>query len=245
MIRIILCEGETDAILISYYLSKMAGWNYVKKPKLFELKFSEQDNKCCASYRNQHGDELLICGVGGKDNFKNFFEEYIKNIIWLSPKEQYEFKIALITDRDNASINELEEHIKEQLSPVITNVKDNSWTVNKFKNSFGTNATIDFLLISIPRNESGALESLLMNSLSENTYDKNIVNISKEFIEEIAPNADKYISTERLKLKSQLGVVFSILNPEKIFYLFDERLNSVKWETSQTLNDCFKKLLEI
>ena len=32
MNKLILCEGETDAILLSYYLEKAAGWNYSSKP---------------------------------------------------------------------------------------------------------------------------------------------------------------------------------------------------------------------
>ena len=31
MNKIILCEGETDAILLSYYLDKVAGWKFCKK----------------------------------------------------------------------------------------------------------------------------------------------------------------------------------------------------------------------
>ena len=32
MNKIILCEGETDAILLSYYLDKVSGWKFCKKP---------------------------------------------------------------------------------------------------------------------------------------------------------------------------------------------------------------------
>ena len=32
MNKVILCEGGTDAILLSYYLERMAGWKYSKKP---------------------------------------------------------------------------------------------------------------------------------------------------------------------------------------------------------------------
>ena len=31
MNKVILCEGETDAILLSYYLGKVAGWKYNRK----------------------------------------------------------------------------------------------------------------------------------------------------------------------------------------------------------------------
>ena len=31
MNKLILCEGETDAILLSYYLGRVSGWQYSKK----------------------------------------------------------------------------------------------------------------------------------------------------------------------------------------------------------------------
>lgn len=33
MNRVLLCEGVTDAILLSYYLEKVPGWKYCKGPK--------------------------------------------------------------------------------------------------------------------------------------------------------------------------------------------------------------------
>ena len=32
MNKIILCEGQTDAILLSYYLGKVSGWEFCRKP---------------------------------------------------------------------------------------------------------------------------------------------------------------------------------------------------------------------
>ena len=82
MIRIILCEGKTDAILLSYYLGRTKGWEYDKKPKHFKLQFPESDNRFVGHYKNGT-EKLSICAVGGKDNFINFYkenvEEYIKD----------------------------------------------------------------------------------------------------------------------------------------------------------------------
>ena len=245
MIRIILCEGETDCIILSYFLDKMAGWKYMKRSKVFNPIFSEQDNRCFAAYKNDADEELFICGVGGKDGFKSFSEDYIKELIWLSLNNETEFKIALITDRDDMTGKEIEENIKCQLASILQNVSENSWTENSFVNSFGNVAKVEFLLIAIPQKEAGALETLLMNALSEDEYDANIVEKSKEFVAYISPNSQRYISTKRLLLKSQLGVVLSIINPEKIFYLFDERLKSVKWENYKSITKCFSKLLDM
>ncbi|MBQ2986562.1 MAG: hypothetical protein IJE23_03670 [Tyzzerella sp.] len=73
MNKLILCEGETDAILLSYYLGKIAGWKYCEKaPKNIDIK-KHNDNESVNWYKKGK-DYLLICGVGGKDNFGRFFE---------------------------------------------------------------------------------------------------------------------------------------------------------------------------
>ena len=53
MTRIILCEGETDLVLISYYLERTKGWVYTDNPKGLKLNFTEQDNKAACNYRNR------------------------------------------------------------------------------------------------------------------------------------------------------------------------------------------------
>ena len=40
---LILCEGKTDAILLSYYLGRMRGWESVRKgPKGLEIRADEE-----------------------------------------------------------------------------------------------------------------------------------------------------------------------------------------------------------
>lgn len=244
MMRIILCEGETDAILLGYYLSNMAGWKFNKKPKALKFQFSLQDNKCFFPYQNDKGEELFICGVGGKDSFKKFFETYLYDVIWLSPGQETEFKLAIVTDRDDGGIQEIENSILEQIK-IIDELENNAWKQNIFKNSFGEQAIIDTLLIAIPKDKEGALENLLMDALSEDKYDANVVEICKQFVVDKHDEISKYVSTERLKIKAQLGVTLSIMNPDKAFHMFVEHINSIQWEKSQVLKENFSKLLEI
>ena len=73
MNKLILCEGKTDAILLSYYLRKVAGWKFVKKgPSGLTIQQSNDNESIC--WYKKDDDYLLICGVGGKDNFGNFFD---------------------------------------------------------------------------------------------------------------------------------------------------------------------------
>ena len=156
-----------------------------------------------------------------------------------------EYRIALVTDRDDFSVKEIEKSILDELSPIINNIENNAWKPNEVNADLGTKVNIEFLLVVIPKENHGALETVLMEALSKDDYDANIIEKSKQFITDVQPLADKYIHENRLQLKAQLGVVFSIFNPEKTFSLFKERLVSVKWEKSKVLAKYFEKLIEI
>lgn len=97
----------------------------------------------------------------------------------------------------------------------------------------------------VPTDKEGALETLLLDAISENHYDFEIVKKSMTYVEEIQPIASKYLSKNRLKLKASLGVTWAIQYPEKLFSFIDEQIKSVKWEESKILESCFKNLKEI
>ena len=78
MNKIILCEGQTDAILLSYYLGKVSGWEFCRKPpKNIAIKEDTFDQSI--NWYEKGDDYLLICGVGGKDKISSFFTKKIKN----------------------------------------------------------------------------------------------------------------------------------------------------------------------
>lgn len=63
-------EGETDMTLLGLYLESICGWKFLKKPKhpLNLTNTNSGGNKKSTSY-GRNSDELIICCVGGKDNF--------------------------------------------------------------------------------------------------------------------------------------------------------------------------------
>ena len=76
MNKVILCEGQTDAILLSYYLAKVSGWRFCKKPpKNVDIKEDTFDQSI--NWYEKGNDHLLICGVGGKDKISSFFHAKI------------------------------------------------------------------------------------------------------------------------------------------------------------------------
>ena len=77
MNSLILCEGPTDAILLSYYLERVAGWHFSKKPPAgLEIKSSDRNES--VNWYKRGSDYLLICGVGGKDNSIGFSSNLLR-----------------------------------------------------------------------------------------------------------------------------------------------------------------------
>lgn len=241
MSKLILCEGKTDAILLSYYLEKVCGWTHRNALKNLSIQADEMKGESAYWYK-KNNETLLICGVGGKDKFGTFFRKKIYATLVDSSAFS---EIAVVTDRDNRLESSIRDSFESLFKPVITRVVHNTWVSNTYKNSFGQQAFVDFLLLAIPEDKEGALETLLLEAICEDEYNRKIVDRCKVYIDEIGPMAIKYIGKNRLKLKATLGVTWSIQYPEKIFSFIDQQIRSVKWEDSRVLEQCFRELIRI
>ena len=246
MIRIVLCEGETDATLLGLYLEKTTLWQYNadRKPKL-KINIPQTvpaSNKKSFNYI-KGSEQLIICAVGGKDNFGGFFMQYVYPMIKAAHLEETNFRIALMTDADKQSVNDVEKDILRQLSPYIINAQNNVWKDNIISNDYNDKANVGFLLTVIPQEGSGALETVLLNALSEKDNGQYIVEQSKKFIDSLG--AVSYLSTDRLKLKSKFGVALSVFYPDKVFSQFDEQLQIVDWGNSKELAKCLSEIIKI
>ncbi|MCR4702501.1 MAG: hypothetical protein K5665_02430 [Saccharofermentans sp.] len=240
MNSLILCEGMTDAILLSYYLIKTAGWSYCKQPKdiaIIEDKIKGES----VNWYKKNEDRLLICGVGGKDKMKSFFADKILRTMTDAAAFS---KIAVVLDRDDKEITDVEAHASSIFQPVIKSMINNQWISNTYKGPY-LDENVEALLVVIPTEHEGALETLLMDSISEDPYDAVIVQKAGEFVADIEPDAGKYLVARRDKLKAHLGVTWAIQYPEKVFRFINDQINSVEWEKSEVLSECFKELIKI
>lgn len=241
MNKLILCEGKTDAILLSYYLEKTCGWIHRNAPKGLDIRVDETRGESAYWYRRE-SESLLICGVGGKDNFGSFFREKIQSAI----VDTNAFtKIAVVTDHDDCAEKFIIDSFKASLRPIITKIENGKWLTNSYENSYKQESFVDFLLVIIPTDKEGALETLLLEAISENEEDETIVKRSISYVDDIQPLATKYLSKKRLKLKACLGVTWAIQYPEKLFSFIDNQIRSVRWEESQVLSQCFEQLKKI
>lgn len=241
MNKVILCEGETDAILLSYYLEKVTGWKYCKKgPKNLDIK-QENSNESVNWYKRDN-DYLLICGVGGKNNFGEFYETRIRKP--LINANAFD-KIAILTDRDDRAVEDIKDSLKASMNDVVSDIRNGVWCNNSYQDAFGMEKEVKILLVVIPKERSGALETVMLDAISEDAYDKNIVEKTAAFVVEMRKEADKYIGSDRLQLKAHLGVTWAVQFPEKVFSRIDEQIKNVQWEKYAVLKECFEALEEI
>ena len=242
MNKVILCEGKTDAILLSYYLGKMCNWQPVREklPKELQSLDIRGKNKSQYTHWYKNGeDSLLICAVDGCNNFANFYRENLKEPIFLTDAFH---KLVVITDSDNNDDNTITDRLHREFDGEIPRFEVNQWVTYRYQNSFGKESTLELLLIIIPMDKQGALETVLLDAISEDAYNKVIVDKCMTFVDEIRPMAERYITSDRLALKSKLGTTFAIQSPEKVFDFIDKQLQEVSWEESRTLRECFEML---
>lgn len=250
MKSLILCEGKTDAILVSYLLCKQWGWKVLKKSssKISGMTFETNEAEDESSYwYEKDNNQVLICGVGGRSNFYNFFDNKISRIMKLNQKESNFSKIIFIVDKDNREIKEIEKEFSKSFKSIITNpIENRKWIENEYKDSEGfQKIKFSVLLNIIPIDDQGALETLLLQSIAEKADDKVIVDKSLDFVEDIKDDASKYLMNNSLVLKAKLGTVFAIMSPRKVFSFIDEIIKSVEWEKSETILKTFEHFKDL
>ena len=177
---LLLCEGVTDQILISYYLGYVSGWKY---SNLKDVPFA--DYKQLAWY--QRDNHIMgIWPVGG-----NSFDSALNEIARLENCEHKFDKIAIITDNDsNEESNERYENICNSIVQHFTLRDDitranflgakNQWItidiINQFKDKSNKIVTddnqIEFCFLLIPNYHVGTLESCVLDYLSDNDKEK-------------------------------------------------------------------------
>lgn len=99
MYSVILCEGITDQILISYYLENTMGYRYINANKCKKLLSVNIEGLKGNWYKDNYDNALLMIAVNGSDfslALKRLFN-YNSNV---SKNEMFR-RICVITDNDD------------------------------------------------------------------------------------------------------------------------------------------------
>ena len=119
----------------------------------------------------------------------------------------------------------------------------NKWVSVVYDNAFGS-TEIRLCYVLVPLTEIGALETFMMNALSEqSTEQRSVILQAKEFVTNFS--SEKYLRERREKIKAELGVSLSVFSPDRIFTTMKELLDSVQWSEFDTTNAQFNILKEL
>lgn len=238
MNSIILCEGESDQILLSYYLQNQYGWVYDKlsENKLKKINPSSSSESICSYKKNTHC--LNIWAVGGKENFVKALNSILFNNKINDLKHLFSEKIVVMTDNDSSQeVLKLTEDMNNVFLEYKIDVKleEQKWVKGQQNIDLEVEPKLlQVLELIVPPDGKGAIETFLLDVLSEQDENKYIANEAKKFIDKMLDNKkeynDIYLSSRRLKTKAPLAVFFAVVSPEYSFKEKDDILKSIPWQ---------------
>lgn len=253
MKRIIICEGKTDAILISYFLEKRFGWSYISEHPV-KLPVANARNEELNWYQHSEragiGQELAIWGVGGVSQIPVKLKAVIENN-QRNPKPQDRFEyVVLFFDHDDPTevcLNAVQKWITDANLVLANELQLGEW-VNAEMDLLGVTPPgkyrLRLLTIVLPPDRLGALETFLIDcwqQLSE--ADKQLTEAARTFIVDL-PELPKqtYLNHRRLLDKACLGAILSVFSPDGLFQKIDPKLKSVSWEQIEDALAVYGKL---
>lgn len=244
MRSVILCEGSTDFVLLQHFMRRTYQWEY-KSNK--QINIAGQSARECTLQKDDNTVSVIGCGGCNRLIPCLNYELMLNSVSALG--EAYD-KIVIITDRDEVlTEQEFSEQIEYQIkvyngkySGLITN---NEWMEFSFINGYGDELKTKLLMLVIPFEETGAMETFLLNAIAEqDEYDKYIINQCNAFVDNV-DNQRKYLNKRRYITKAKFDVYFSVRTSAE---QFNERRNIIKnvaWEKYPLIQNSFDKLGEL
>lgn len=252
MNSVIICEGETDATLLQYYMQNKFKWQYAdEKLKAKWIKSDEMVNfreYKNAKYLYKNNDKLVIISANSSSKLLEVLLK-IDEVNKIDININFD-KIVIITDNDDADSESsflislgvfLSEHdyIYDGL------MQNNEWVDMKYINKINIPIQLELLPIVIPFNETGALETVLLNGIREkDDLHNDIVTFSEETIDIAYDKFNPpYLNGRSDCLKAKFDLTFIILTEREEYlrrrgYLQD----NINWEKFDSMNQVFMKL---
>lgn len=241
MRSVILCEGSTDFVLLQYYMRKVYGWEYKKNDSVLINGYKAR--KCVL--KKDHS-ELNIIGCGGCSRIPGGLQ-FILDSNSLSAEDEAYDRIVIITDRDEVETeSEFETIIATELGKQQIEWKDDisndKWIDFHYENGQGDNCNAKLLLLVIPFEDTGAMETFLLDAVGKsNPYDAKIISDCNQFVDNV-DNQKKYLNKRRYITKAKFDVYFSVRTAAEQFVERQNILKNIPWEDYAEIQNSFKKL---
>lgn len=220
MNSVILCEGSTDYVLLQYYMRVANGWHDNRDKQQNIFKFNGQDSRKFF----QQDSSLTISAVGGSSRLMDGLRSVLQRNNLASPVSEEDFfdKIVIMTDRDEV---DTEPEVLREIDTVLTEndvshssaLVHNTWIECSMGSRIGIARRLEILLLVIPFEDNGALETFLLNAIAENdVYDSNIIDKCNRLVDNVDPEK-RYLSKRRIITKAKFDTYFSIRTPAAQF----------------------------
>jgi hypothetical protein len=241
MKRIVLCEGKTDAILISYFLERRFNWSYLPDHPM-KLPVANARNEELNWYRHLQraglGQELAIWGVGSVSQIPVKLNVVMENNQRNPrPEDRFEY-VVLFFDHDDpteACLNTVRNWIAGAGLALTDELQLGEW-MNAEIDLLGVTPPgryqLRLLTIVLPPGGLGALETFLIDCWQQfSDADNQLAQAARAFIEGL-PELPKqtYLNHRRLPDKACLGAILSVFSPDGLFQKIDPKLKNVPWE---------------
>ena len=244
MKSIILCEGSSDYVLIQYYM---------RKAHLWEDKGIEKNN-CREKIKYirtlvKGQSYLSIGGCGGCSRIIPAFDYLLKRNKISVQDESFD-NIVIITDRDEVGTEEIfVKRIRETLDKYqvlgVDRIGNNEWLCGYYLNGRNKKCELKLLLLIIPFEETGAMETFLLNAISANDeYDAGIIKNCNRFVDEIDVEK-RYLTKRRYITKSKFDVYFSVRTAAEQFVERQNIFLNIPWEQYVEIQKSFKQLADL
>lgn len=245
MKSIIICEGETDFVFLQHFMIKVNGWKDPGRNKALSFKSNITNSLSRDFFKDSN--MLTIISCGGSSNIGKIFEAVVRrNENEIEDSERYA-KIVIIADNDDDCA---ETKIISDLNDSAGNsvqISKNRWTKLTFTDTVQNQFDSELLLLVIPFDEHGALETFLLDSVSKaDSYDAEIIRKAKEFVDSADPEK-KYLIHRGFETKAKLYAYFAI-RIEPTINQFSQRkdiFTKIPWEEYENIREVFKELKKL
>lgn len=164
--------------------------------------------------------------------------------------DNYFQSIVILTDRDETDteskfIRDMEAVLDCENVILNGEIKNNQWTACEMETGTGDKISMQLLVMVIPFEESGAMETFLLNAIaSQDVYDKGIIEGCRNFID----NTDtqrRYLKGRRRITKAKFDAYFCVRTAAEQFSQRRDIIKNVPWEDYAAIQKDFKLLENI
>ena len=240
MRSVILCEGKDDLWFIAYFLHKTAGWIVDKNVKRSwqYYKIPVNDHRQEVQYiTNDLGDYAAIKAVGGQDRLKAELEDVFQ-INRSQPKKNAIETVVLVKDCDirdqRVLVDEIAAWFGESTTLENHQIGIHTMMVN------GEPLTLRVLPVVIPFDSTGAIETVLLHSLSEAGDEESyIAESARDYVQQLAKSSKltKYLAHGRQITKAEYSAAIAITNPDHSTELFRGMVMACPWEETESVRN--------